>query len=214
MPFELGFALTIFSLTLGPIKTIPLFASVAADLDTAARRTLAVRAALWATLTVFATAFVFIETMEQWRVSVNALQIAGGILLFMSASRAVEAGLAGTGADSGLQPAAIRPLDAEASRRALSPIAVPTIVTPIGLVAILVFASNAEDHQGALWGLYGLLALMMGLNLLGMLFARSILAFFGLTTFRLVAWILSVLQAGLAVQMVINALRALRIVPA
>ena len=214
MPFELGFALTIFSLTLGPVKTIPLFARVTADLDGGARRELAVRGALWATLIVFVTAFIFIGTMEQWRVSVHAMQIAGGILLFTSASRAVEAGLARNNAESVLEPPTLRSLDAEVRWRALSPIAVPTIVTPIGLVAILVFGSNAEGNQEALWGLYGLLALMMLLNLVGMLFARSILAVIGLTAFRLVGWILSILQAGLAVQIVVNALRALKIVPA
>jgi multiple antibiotic resistance protein len=212
MAAELSFAFTIFFLTLGPIKTVPAFAMITGDLDGAARRWLAIRGALLATLIVFATAVIFQGTMTAWQVSRPAMQIAGGVLLFLSASRTVLGGLEQSAASPA--PAVPKPLDAEAKARALSPLAVPIIVTPIGLVAILVFGDFAAGNPTLLYEIYGMLAVIMGLNLLGMLVARLIVTLIGLSTFRMLGWIMSVLQAGLAVQFVLSALRSLKIVPA
>jgi hypothetical protein len=52
------------------------------------------------------------------------------------------------------------------------------------------------------------------LNLLGMLFARWIVKLIIIPNFLLLGWIFSILQAGLAVEFVLTALRTLKIVPA
>src|ERR1700688_1893528 len=129
---DLSYAFTIFFLTLGPIKTIPGFAMISADLDKSATRALAVRGMLLGTLIVFATALIFSGTMTSWRVTQPAMQIAGGLLLFIAASRNITAGL-GIGKTSANAPPVTKALDAEAKGRALSPLAVPTIVTPVGI---------------------------------------------------------------------------------
>jgi multiple antibiotic resistance protein len=214
MALELSFAFTIFFLTLGPIKTLPAFAVITSDLDRSARRWLAVRSTLIATAIVFATALVFQGAMTKWRVTAPALQIAGSVLLFLSAIATV-AGRSGQDAPSPASPPpAPKALDAEAKSRALSPLAMGAIVTPIGIAAILVFGDAAIGDTALQEAIYGMLAVMMGLNLIGMLFARAAMSLIGLSVFRVLGWIMSVLQAGLAVQFILNALRALRIVPA
>ena len=213
MVIQLGFAFTIFFITLGPIKTIPAFAMITRDLDAAARRSLAIRATVIASVIVAVTALIFLWMMRKWRVSAEAMEIAGGILLFLSASQVISTALAAAPVAGGPPPTQ-QPLDAEAKARALLPIAVPTIVTPIGMVAILVFTDAAQSDFASLGAVYLLLALIMVLNLLGMLFARSIMRLIGVPLFRVAGWLLAVLQAGLAVQTVLTALRVLRIVPA
>ena len=209
---ELSYAFTIFFLTLGPIKTIPGFAMISADLNPPATKALALRGIVLGTLIVFATAFIFSGTMSSWRVSLPAMQIAGGLLLFISASHNITSGL-GNGAGAALTPQPVqKSLDPEAKARALSPLAVPTIVTPYGIVAILLFVNIAKQDPSLRAGIYGLLVLIMLMNFVGMWFAKQIVHALGIPTFRLLGWIFSVLQAGLAVQVVVGASRMLKIV--
>ena len=57
-----------------------------------------------------------------------------------------------------------------------------------------------------------MLALIMAANFIGMLFAKPIIHTLGVATFRLLGWIFSVLQAGLAVQAVVGALRMMKVI--
>lgn len=211
---ELAYAFTIFFLTLGPVKTIPGFAVIAADLDAPASRRLALRGFLIASAIVFATALVFRGTMDSWRVSLPAMQIAGGILLFLSASKSISAGLGGGAARAESAAVPVAPTSAQLQARALAPLAVPTIVTPIGIVAILLFTGGEGQDPSVRNGVYGLLALMLVLNLVGMMIAKAVVRTLTIVPFQVVGWIFSVLQAGLAVQAVLSALRVLRIVAA
>ncbi|HEY1880008.1 MAG TPA: MarC family protein [Caulobacteraceae bacterium] len=211
MTIELSFAFTILFVTLGPIKTIPAFGVITADLDGPARRWLAIRATLLASILVFATALIFLGVMKAWRVSTPAMLLSGGLLLFISASRAVSVGVASNAAAAA--PPAEKPLDSEARARVLSPLTVPSIVSPIGLVAVLVFSDRAQGDWAGLAGLYALLAGIMALNLVGMLLVRPILKLIGLDVFRVLGWIFAIMQAGLAIEIVIQALQALKVIP-
>jgi len=208
---DLSYAFTIFFLTLGPIKTIPGFAMISADLNKSATRALAVRGTLLGTLIVFATALIFSGTMTSWRVTQPAMQIAGGLLLFIAASRNITAGL-GIGMTAANAPPVLKALDVEAKGRALSPLAVPTIVTPVGIAAILLFTDIAKNDPPLRAGIYALLAFIMVVNFAGMWFAKPIARTVGIPTFGLLGWIFSVLQAGLAVQAVVGALRMMKVI--
>jgi multiple antibiotic resistance protein len=214
---QLSYAFTIFIVTLGPIKTIPAFAAIAADLDQATSRKLAIRSTIIATAIVFATALVFTGTLKSWQVSQSAMQLAGGLLLFSGASATISKGfthLPEKNPDAPEPPEySERQLDVIVKRRALSPLAIPTIVTPVGIAAILVFVDIAKEDSSVLMGIYGLLALTMFLDLLGMWFARLVVRFVGMVNFQVIGWIFSVLQAGLGVQAVIGALRVLKVIP-
>jgi len=209
---DLSYAFTIFFLTLGPIKTIPGFAMISADLDKSATRALAFRGIFLGTLIVFATALIFSGAMTSWRVTQPAMQIAGGLLLFIAASRNITAGL-GIGKTAATNaPPVPKALDAEAKSRALSPLAVPTIVTPVGIAAILLFTDIAKNDPTLRAGIYAMLAFIMVVNFGGMWFAKPIVRTVGIPAFGLLGWIFSVLQAGLAVQAVIGALRTMKVI--
>ena len=78
-------AFIIFFLTLGPLKAIGPFAQVTRGADPILRRTLAWRATLIATVIVLAVALVGAMILKNWRVSVPAVMIAGGMILFWQA---------------------------------------------------------------------------------------------------------------------------------
>jgi multiple antibiotic resistance protein len=221
---RLSYVFTIFFITLGPLKTIPVFFELARNADRSAVRRLALRSTLVATAICLFIALVIRGLLEKWRTSLEALQIAGGVLLFVMAARAImqfslreepppaidqgQAVQGGGGTGGGALPAPAPP--GWLSRPVLSPLAVPTIVTPIGVVAILLFMSIGGLRFTA--GVLVLLLVTMALNLLGMLLARPIMKFVGLPTIQVLGWIVLVLQAGLAVQVILGALRRLQVI--
>ena len=92
---------------------------------------------------------------------------------------------------------------------AVTPLAIPIIVTPWGVTAILFFADLAFGDATMLAMVIGILLVVMLLNLLGMLLARYIIAHVGMASFQVLGWIFAVLQAGLAVDAVVTSLRNL-----
>lgn len=210
MNFEIAYVFTIFMLTLGPIKVIPAFAALVGDATPAQVRTVAVRGTVWATGIALLIAFGVTRVQESWQVSLDAIRIAGAILLFMSATATI-----GQVTRPAASPTAPPPssLDASALRRvAVMPVAIPIIITPWGVVAILLFMRLAEREPAGVASVVATLLLVMILNLLGMLFARWIMKAVGLAVFQLLGWIFAIMQCGLAVQVVLIALRNLGVI--
>ena len=90
------------------------------------------------------------------------------------------------------------------------------IITPWGVVAILVFMGLAGGNIGMIASILGLLLLIMALNLVGMLLVRQIISLVGIVTFQVLGWVFAVLQAGLAVNAVVISLQhfgLIRVVP-
>lgn len=206
-----SYIFAILFVTLGPLKVIPVFHALTHHADASWRRQIALRAFLVAAIIVAFIAFCAIEMLATWRVSINALVIAGGILLFLSAaekilkfqlvdippkSRATE-----TAASS-------PPAPGWTSKPVLEPLAIPAIVTPTAVVAILFFLAQARDDTALYWTILALLTLILVLDLICMLAARAIMRAVGMAPLQIVGWILSVLQAGLAVQIVMAAAKS------
>jgi len=136
--------------------------------------------------------------------------IAGGILLFLSAAEKIlKFQLVDIPAKS--EPAAPSPPKSAPgwmAKPVLEPLAIPTIVTPTAVVAILFFLAQAKDDTAQYWTVLATLALILVLNLICMLAARIIMRAVGVATLQVVGWILSVLQAGLAVQFILAAVKS------
>lgn len=193
------FIFTIFMLTLGPIKTVPAFFAMTQDQAPAAARVLALKGTAVATAVSLLIALVMTGVAASWRISADDLRLAGGILLF-AASREIIGQLS--------RPAPPQPA-VPPQKPAVTPLAIPIIVTPWGVTAILFFAELAYGDPKTLTSVIAILLLVMLLNLIGMLLAKQIIARVGIITFQVVGWIFAVLQAGLAVDAVVTSLRNL-----
>ena len=191
-----AFIFTVFMLTLGPIKTVPAFFAMTQGQTPKAERDLAIKGTMAATAVCLLIAIAMTAMAASWRVSIDDLRIAGGILLF-AASREMIGQFS--------RPAP--PSAAATKHPAVTPLAIPIIVTPWGVAAILIFIELAGDST--MLAIVGLLLLVMLMNLIGMLLARQIIAVVGITTFQVVGWIFAVLQAGFAVDAVVTSLRNL-----
>ncbi len=194
------FIFTIFMLTLGPIKTVPAFFALTRDETPAASAVLALKGATAATAISLIIALVMTGVAASWRVSSDDLRLAGGVLLFAAARQMIgESGRAAP-------PPAVAGLR---NASAVTPLAIPIIVTPWGALAILFFADLAYGDLKMMTAVLGILTLVMALNLVGMLLARQIIACVGMITFRVLGWIFAVLQAGFAVDAIVTSLRHL-----
>lgn len=193
-----AFVFTIFMLTLGPIKTVPAFFSMTQDQSPAIVRGLALKGTTVATAVCLLIALAMTGVAASWRISPDDVRIAGGILLF-AATRDIIAQFG--------RPASTTP--AVAAHPSITPLAIPVIVTPWGVTAILFFADGAWEDSNAMATVIGILLLVMLLNLVGMLLAKPIIQGVGMLTFQVVGWIFAVLQAGFAVDAVVTSLRHL-----
>ncbi len=197
-----AFIFTIFMLTLGPIKTVPAFFAMTQDQAPKAVRTLALKGTTAATAVSLLIALVMTGVAASWRVSPDDLRLAGGILLFAASRETIG---------QANRPASPPQSAAPPKHPAVTPLAIPIIVTPWGVAAILFFADLAYGDPRMLATVVGVLLLTMLLNLAGMLLARRIIAGVGMVTFQVVGWIFAVLQAGLAVDAVVTSLRNLAV---
>ncbi len=207
MGFELSYGDIgiLFFLTLGPLKAILPFARVTGGTEPAFRRMVAWRATAIATAIVLGVALLGPFVLPNWHVSPPAIAITCGIILFYQALRIIMRTPAGAPASADREPS---PSPASPAI-AVFPLAIPAIVTAPGIAAIAaIIVLNRHDlvHQAIVVAL--LLAVMV-LNLLILWNIEAILKSGVAGVLPVVGWVLAVLQASLAVQMVIYSLRAL-----
>jgi multiple antibiotic resistance protein len=94
---------------------------------------------------------------------------------------------------------------------AINPLTIPAIITPYGIVAILVATSQAEGDIKRQISIFALLLLIILLNWLGMIFAKVIVQKVNIITLVIVGWVFAVLQAGLAVDLMIEGIKRAKI---
>ncbi len=167
-----------------------------------AARALARRACLYAFIILAAFIFAGRLVLHFFGITLAAFQIAGGLILFRIAFDMLEARGHFNRLDtsSSLMPADYRDI-------ALVPLAVPLLSGPGAISTILVLTSRS----GNLWKdgiVLGALMLTMLITYTVFRFAEPILKFFKETGIRLLTRIMGLILAALAVQFVIDGLRA------
>ena len=205
---DLAWAFTICFMVLGPLKAVPVFFHATRGADRRTALVLAIRSTLLATAIVLFVALSASGTLLKWRVSMEAVAIAGGLVLLSTSLKTlatfelVEAPANGGGASP--PPPSTRWL----GRPVLSPLVTPAIVPPVAVVAILYFAGLGLSDPGFQAQLVALLVGIMAINFLAMLLAAPIMRLVGGPALQILGWVFSALQAGLAIQILLDALRA------
>jgi multiple antibiotic resistance protein len=207
---DLAYAITLCMAMLGPTKTIPVFYLATRSADWRTVLAVAAKSTLLATAIVLFVALSASGTLLAWRVSIEALQIAGGIVLVLAGVKALTS------------PSFADPLSGAAaaleqkhgtgwfSRPVLAPLAVPGIVPPVGIMVVLFFAATALGDTQQQTNLALVLVAIMAMNFVAMLAARPIMRIVGVPVLQVTGWVFSALQAGLGVQAIISALPALQ----
>ena len=195
----------VFFVVVEPVSLAPIFASLTEGATDAYKRKMSLKAALVAAgiLLLFAlTGAAFLRIMG---ISIDAFRIFGGLLLFLMALEMVFARESGTRTSSDEQ--------AESKRRAdisVFPLAFPLLAGPGALTTILLwFGPVLVTEQPVLFsGLIAAAFAVMVASLLMMRLAGPIMRVMGVTGANVTNRLLGVVLGALAVQFVLDGVRA------
>lgn len=197
-------AFVTFLVTVGPLDMVPLFTSLTAHVRPVRRRRLALQATLVAAGVLFAFAFGGEALLAALGIGAPAFRIAGGILLLLLAIDLVFARHTGL---SSITPT--EEIEAEREQAiAVFPLAIPLIAGPGAMTAVVLLMGRAAGEPAFQAIVLAMLALALLLALAAMLVAESILRLLGVTGVNVVARVSGILLAALAVQFVLDGIRA------
>ncbi len=195
---EFSLVFTIFFMLLGPIKLIPSFAGLTQDADCRFKRNVAIWGAVIASALCAFVALAGETLLGKYRISIDAVRIVGGLVLLIAALNAIFQ-KAQTSSPSSGSPTAIQ--------LAASPVAVPGIVPPAAIAAILILMMLAPQYEGMAQTVAICLAIILVLDFLVMYFIDQVMKIPGLMIILTVLGsVLVFVQVCLATQMILVAL--------
>ena len=197
--------LLLLGVTIGPTKAAAMYLSLTAGADPALKRRIAIRAVATAAIVCSAFALIGQELLKLFHVSIPAMLIAGGIILFVFALHLV------LGEEH--EAPAQGPRPAPSIDVASYPLAVPLMASPQGLVAIVAIAA-ADPGIDTRVKMLALVLLVMGGNLAFLLSAERIFKSLSPAILKVVMRVFGLLLCGLAVQLVLIGLQKLGVLAA
>ena len=187
--------------TIGPIETAVIFASLTSGTHHKERRSLALRSVAIAGLMLLLFALGGNLVLSLLHVSLPAFRVAGGMLLFLQALTLTFSSPGLSSINEGERQDAEKPGDI-----AVFPLAFPLIASPGALSAVVLLTGRAES-----WREDASITVMIGLCLiityLAMRAADVLVRILGQTGADVVGRISGILLAGLAVQFIFDGLR-------
>jgi multiple antibiotic resistance protein len=208
MPFDLPLdflvsAFVTLVIVLDPIGLAPAFIAITHGLPRTARRQVAVRASIIAAVILAGAGLGGDKLLTTVGISLPAFRIAGGLLLFSIASEMVF----------GLRiqrqsETAEHALEERVRNIAAFPLAIPLMAGPGAITATVLLSGRAVDRPAVLAGLIGVVVVVVALCLVVFLAAARIEKLLGITGNVVLSRLLGVLLAALAVQFVVDGVRA------
>lgn len=196
--------LTLLYVTIGPTRATGVFIGLTGSADPALKRKIAIRTVLISTIVCCIFVLVGEAILDLLKVSIPALLIAGGGILFVFALNMVLGDDKQEGADGKAPKPSID--------LAAYPLAVPLMASPQGLVAIVSISATMPDLHGRM-KLFGLVLAVMAFNLFFMLVAEKVLAKIPVAVMNVFMRIIGVLLCSLAVQLILFGLQSLDVLP-
>lgn len=199
MPLKIQIFAFLF-LMLGPFKIIGPFAKITQGADPKLTRQIAFRAMIFSSIALLLAAALGSRIMSNFTIPLPILAISGGLILFLVALLNIIKQFATPTANK--ENVIIPTLD-----MAINPLAFPTIVTPYGIAAVIIFLSLSPDLNSKLT--VGIIVLViMAVNLIFMLITRYIYKFLAVFL-ALLGAILGIVQVALGLMVIYNNFRIL-----
>lgn len=184
-----------------PVGVAVIAGSLTQGLSAETRRSVAWRGTLIAGALLLAFAFGGDALLEALGITLPALRIAGGILLFLLSVDMVFARSSGIRSPT-------KPEQEEANQRndiAVFPLAFPLLAGPGALTSIVLLMGRADKIAGMALVIAALVAVLI-LSLLALRFADTVTSFLGVTGANVVGRLSGVILAALAAQFVLDGL--------
>ena len=204
MPFDfLISALVTLLVVVDPIGLVPAFLALTGSLSEDMRRQVALRACLIANAILIGAALGGDWLLRQLGISIPAFRIAGGLLLFAVAFEMVLGlRLQHTARDA--EQAVVE----QARDLAAFPLAIPLMAGPGAITATILLAGQAAYRPQWLAALLAVIVAVMAACLLSFFAAERIGKLLGVTGNVVLSRLLGVILAALAVQYVVDGVRA------
>ena len=204
MPVEfLVSAFVTLFVVVDPIGLVPSFVAVTHGLPPRAQRQVALRASLIAAVALAGTALIGDWLFRMLSITLPAFRIAGGLLLFSIASEMVF----GVRINRQSQQAEDA-IEERVRNIAAFPLAVPLMAGPGAITATVLLAGRTDSDAFRLVALLAVIAVVLMLCFAVFLTAGRIARLLGTTGNVVLSRLLGVLLAALAVQYVIDGVRA------
>jgi multiple antibiotic resistance protein len=202
LDFAISALLTLF-VVVDPVGLVPTFLAVTEDLPQPARRSVAVRSSIIAGAVLIGTALIGDWLLHTLSISLPAFRIAGGLLLFSIASEMVF----GVRIRRESQTAE-EAVEEHVRNIAAFPLAIPLLAGPGAITATVLLAGRANGNLMLIAVLIAVVVSVAAACFLAFLFAERIGRAIGLTGNIVLSRLLGVLLAALAVQYVVDGVRA------
>ena len=204
MPLEfLISALVTMVVVVDPLGLVPTFVSITHGLPDRARRNVALRACLIAAAILAGSALLGDWLLRTLSISLPAFRIAGGLLLFSLASEMVF----GVRIERQSRVAE-EAVDEHVRNIAAFPLAIPLMAGPGAITASVLLAGRGHGDPVRLAILLAVIALVFAICFVAFALAARIARLLGTTANNVLSRLLGVLLAALAVQYVIDGVRA------
>ena len=204
MPTEfLISALVTLLVVVDPVGLAPAFLAVTDGLSAAHRRQVAMRATVIAATILFGVALGGDWLLRELGITLPAFRIAGGLLLFYIAAEMVLGARIARQTETAEQA-----IEEQVRHIAAFPLAIPLMAGPAAITATVLLAGQAGSRLVPFAILIGVIALVMLGCLVAFLLAGRIAALLGITGNAVLSRLLGVILAALAVQYVIDGVRA------
>lgn len=201
--YAISALLTLF-VVVDPIGLAPTFLAVTEGLPPAARVDVALRASIIAGCILIGAALIGNWLLDTLSISLVAFRIAGGLLLFATASEMVF-GVRMRRESQTAEDA----VEEHVHNIAAFPLAIPLLAGPGAITACLLLAGRAEGNFALLGILVSVAVLIAAACFVSFFFAERIGRLLGRTGNIVLSRLLGVLLAALAVQYVVDGVRAI-----
>ena len=189
------------SVRVSPGKALPVFAALTAKADESVRRQIAKYTTIVAAIVGLLFIFLGHFLLQIFHITLPALQIGGGIILLLFALEMIM------GKEKGAPGAEEKPsLDI-----AISPLALPLMATPQGIVTLIMLAAADPSFKNDAI-IAACLAAILAFNLLCLLSAGKIVEKIG-PALPVISKIMGLLLTALAVQLMIVGFQELGVIP-
>lgn len=194
----------LFFVVIEPISMVPLFGALTRGAEAGYRRRMAFKAVAISAGIFIVFALVGDYLLQALNVSVNAFKIAGGMLLFLLSVDIVFA------RNSGLRSTTVREQDEARHREDISvfPMAFPLIAGPGALATLLLVVSEVRGDLAEVGLTLGVVMVVLLITLILLLATTQVMRVLGVTGANVVSRLLGVVLTALAVQYVIDGIRA------
>jgi multiple antibiotic resistance protein len=197
-------AFVLLLIVIDPIGVVPLFTMLTATTTAVERRWIAVRGVLIAGGVLVFFALGGAPLLDYLNISHESFRIAGGVLLFLLAIDMLFA------RHSGLR-STTQSEQAEAEQRAdisVFPLAIPLIAGPGAMTTVILLVGDSGPADARTWLVLAILATVLAITLGTLLLAGRLARALGETGTNVITRLLGILLAALALQFVIDGLRA------